>query len=124
MALGVLTLAASMHGQSGPMPGNTPLPALPIGFELGGSVLTDAWMAAATPPPALVAPVSPDVTRMEPFVIHAPPPEKDVVRPTESPLDRFFRTGILESIELRRATLKLTVGPCEGGQLLNVKSIW
>jgi hypothetical protein len=115
-----LALAASMAGQSA----KTPPPFLAVAFDPVGLSLAEAWQAAAAPSPLRIDPGAAEVTRMDAFVIHAPPPQQDVVRPTENPVDRFFRTGILESAEFRRSTLKVTVGPCEGGQLLNLKSVW
>lgn len=47
-----------------------------------------------------------------------------VEAPRENALDRFFRTGILLGDRPADPVKKISVGPCEGGQLLNLKSAW
>lgn len=44
-----------------------------------------------------------------------------VTPPPESAWDEFFRTGVLASRNGRELTDKLTVGACEGGELLNIR---
>lgn len=45
-------------------------------------------------------------------------------RPHETPGDRFFRTGVLASLGEKPAAAKLTFGPCQDGQLLNLRTAW
>jgi len=45
-------------------------------------------------------------------------------RLTEDPVSEFFRTGILLSDHRDHPLKKLSVGPCEGGQLLNLRTNW
>jgi hypothetical protein len=79
---------------------------------------------AARPAPRAIAANEGPVVRLPAVVVGAPPPEKAVVAPNETTIDRFFRTGIVREHDGRRAAVKLTVGPCEGGELLNLKILW
>jgi hypothetical protein len=46
----------------------------------------------------------------------------EALTPSEDPVNKFFRTGILVGDKPSDPAKKLSVGPCEGGQLLNLRS--
>lgn len=63
-----------------------------------------------------------------PAILAAEKPKDELppicVTPHEDPVDKFFRTGILVSDHSPEPAKKISVGPCEGGQLLNLRSSW
>lgn len=52
------------------------------------------------------------------------PSEPFIPRLAEDRVTEFFRTGILLSDHTDHPLKKLSVGPCEGGQLLNLRTNW
>jgi len=44
--------------------------------------------------------------------------------PAEDRVSKFFRTGVLLGDRSDNPVKKLSVGPCEGGQLLNLRTNW
>lgn len=90
--------------------------------ELHKLLLADAGKAARTgSAPARAQPERVGTTRSTLSTLELPAP---VVAPHEDSLGRFFRTGILLSDHPDNPAKKISVGPCEGGQLLNLKSAW
>ena len=77
-----------------------------------------AAQAAATPLG------DPGIVSMDSFIVRAPPLQDQKVGREENNVERFFRTGVLVCAPGPSVTGKLTVGPCEGGQLLNLKFVW
>lgn len=49
---------------------------------------------------------------------------KVITAPAEDPVNRFFRTGVLVGDHTAQPAKKICVGPCEGGELLNLRSAW
>lgn len=90
-------------------------------------------LSEIAPPPA-AAPAAPvpqtpatAAAAAKPAPIALPPaPAVAVASHSENRVEQFFRTGILLSDHSSpdNPARKVSVGPCEGGQLLNFRSSW
>jgi hypothetical protein len=97
-----------------------------IRAELKSLLLADVEKAPKpqAAPAAATQPNDPSIISMDSFVVRAPPLQDQKVGRAETNVERFFRTGVLVCAPGNSVTSKLTVGPCEGGQLLNLKFVW
>jgi hypothetical protein len=102
----------------------------PASSELHYLLLTDALLLPQiTPSLAPAATAAATTPANEAFLLT--PPAKLTADPftphlTEDRVSEFFRTGILLSdhTDKDHPIKKLSVGPCEGGQLLNLRTNW
>jgi len=95
----------------------------PASSELHNLLLADSLLVPTLNP---LTPIASSPEKV-PFTLGPegqPPSDPFIPRLAEDRVTEFFRTGILLSDHSEHPLKKLSVGPCEGGQLLNLRTNW